>query len=74
MLLHFDADTSKWLEGYDDDPAGDSTDWDIITGGSDFSNDRIDSIVGLRHLFGDTDTNDDFLQFTIADGLGVEIL
>ena len=73
--IYFDADTSRWLEGYDVDATnGDSTNWDIVTGGTNFDSTYIDSVAGLRHMFGDTDTNDDFLQFTIEDNLGVEIL
>ena len=68
LTIWFDAESSKWLD--------DATNWDTVTGGSggNYDNFNIDSLAGFRALFGDTDTNDDLLQFIIAGDLGVDIL
>ena len=64
--IWFDGDSSLWLDA--------QANWDVVTDGDTYSNFSIESLTGFRYLFSDTDTNDDFLQFTIADGLGVDIL
>ena len=66
VMIWFDADSTAWLDA--------QTNWDTVTDGSGFTHSFLESLAGLRYLFSDTDTNDDFLQFTIADGLGVDIL
>ena len=63
--IYFDKETTIWL--------GQQENWDKVTGGTNYSNLAIESLEGLRYLFGDSDENDDLLQFTTADGLGVEV-
>ena len=64
--IYFDKETTIWFEKQEN--------WDKVTGGTNYSNGAIESLEGLRYLFGDSDENDDLLQFTTADGLGVEVL
>ena len=64
--IYFDKETTIWLEKQEN--------WDKVTSGTNYSNSAIESLETLRYLFGDTDENDDLLQFTTADGLGVEVL
>ncbi|MGI9348013.1 MAG: hypothetical protein ACR2PV_08500 [Gammaproteobacteria bacterium] len=64
--IYFDKETTIWLEKQEN--------WDKVTGGDDYSKSGVVSLDGLRYLFGDSDANDDLLQFTTADGLGVDIL
>ena len=83
LTIEFDYDTSKWLGETSDvngvafynfvRVAGGSAPASDL-GGSFGTNLRITDAAGLRLLFGDTDTNDDLLQFTIEADLGVEIL
>ena len=63
--IYFDKETTIWLEKQEN--------WDKVTDGTNYSNSAIESLEGLRYLFGDSDENDDLLQFTTADGLGVEV-
>ena len=63
--LYFDKETTIWLEQQEN--------WDKVTDGDGYSKDRIESLEGLRYLFGDTDENDDLLQFALDDWLGVEV-
>ena len=64
--IYFDKETTIWLEKQEN--------WDKVTSGTNYSNTAIESLETLRYLFGDTDENDDLLQFTTADGLGVDVL
>ena len=64
--IYFDKEMTIWFEKQEN--------WDKVTDGTNYSNGSIESLEGLRYLFGDTDENDDLLQFTTADGLGVEVL
>ena len=63
--IYFDKETTIWLEKQEN--------WDKVTDGDGYSKDHIESLEGLRYLFGDSDENDDLLQFALDDGLGVEV-
>ncbi|MGI9348015.1 MAG: hypothetical protein ACR2PV_08510, partial [Gammaproteobacteria bacterium] len=65
FTIYFDKETTIWLEKQEN--------WDKVTGGDDYSKSHVVSLAGLRFLFGDSDTNDDLLQFALEDELGVEV-
>ena len=89
VRLEFDAATTKWIEGSSSvTGVGTVHHWSLIadnvvatTDPTAYDKFTITSVRGLRFLFGEVDANyadisgnDDFLQFTIEDGLGVDIL